>query len=69
MTLPLDSPLRAAQTPFIREDAGTQLIFEWHSLATLAEMRLFPAFLRHALQDLPDSPRHVVEHSDLDPTL
>jgi ADP-ribose pyrophosphatase YjhB (NUDIX family) len=68
MTLPADSPLRAARAPFVREDAGTQLIFEWHDLAALEGMRVFPAFLRGALQTLPDSPRHVVQYDDLAPT-
>src|SRR4051794_3912081 len=65
MTLPADAPLRAARAPFLRDDEGTHLIFEWHPLATLDKVRLFPAFLRAALQALPEGPQHVIEQSDL----
>ncbi len=69
MMLPADSPLRAIRAPFERQDGATRLIFEWHDRATLEGLRLFPAFLRRALQTLPDSPQHVVEQSDLAPVL
>lgn len=68
MTLPPDSPIRATTAPFVREADDTQLIFQWHAVATLEAVRLYPAFLRQALRTLPDSPTHVVEHDDLDAT-
>lgn len=66
MTLPPDSPIRAATAPFVREDGTTQLIFQWHPIEVLERMRLFPAFLRRALRALPQATTHVVEHADFD---
>jgi ADP-ribose pyrophosphatase YjhB (NUDIX family) len=66
MTFPPGSPILAATAPFVRDADDTQLIFQWHPVAALAELRLFPAFLRRALRTLPASVAHVVEHDDLD---
>jgi ADP-ribose pyrophosphatase YjhB (NUDIX family) len=43
------------------EENGTQLIFRWHRLDTLATLNLEPSFLRTALNALPTSITHIVQ--------
>jgi ADP-ribose pyrophosphatase YjhB (NUDIX family) len=47
------------------EENGTQLIFRWHRLDTLANLNLQPAFLKTRLHALPTSITHIV-HRDSD---
>lgn len=63
--LPPDSPLLNQGTLHTGREGDLQLLARWFPLANLAETRLFPAFLRTALLDLPPAPRHVV-HRDAD---
>ena len=39
-----------------------KLIFRWFPLAALQDVRLYPTFLRTRLNDLPDSPEHLIHH-------
>jgi ADP-ribose pyrophosphatase YjhB (NUDIX family) len=66
ITFPPGSPVLAASTPILRDADDTRLIFQWHPIDALEEVRLFPAFLRRALRTLPENVTHVVEHADFD---
>ena len=36
------------------------IVFRWFELHSIAELEIYPAFLRKALEALPASPEHVV---------
>jgi 8-oxo-dGTP pyrophosphatase MutT (NUDIX family) len=59
MDLPHDSPLRDA-VRFDGHENGQRVIFEWHPVETLAELPLYPRFLRAGLQALPANTTHVL---------
>jgi ADP-ribose pyrophosphatase YjhB (NUDIX family) len=48
-----------------KEENGTPLIFRWHALDALADLNMFPSFLRTGLNALPTSITHIV-HKDSD---
>lgn len=41
-------------------ERGHDLLLRWFSVDALPDVQLFPDFLRTAVQQVPDSPRHVV---------
>jgi ADP-ribose pyrophosphatase YjhB (NUDIX family) len=55
-----DSPLRGIREPFPRDDSHVRLIFQWHPLAALPDLPLYPIFLRQSLRTLPHTPVYVV---------
>lgn len=62
--LPSDSPLRGRREPFVGyETDGSEITFEWHDLARLAELPLHPTFFRTALAALPATTEYVL-HRD-----
>ena len=57
-------PLPAGpEFPGRTEDMDPPLVFRWQSLATLAEIPLYPTFLASGLRDLPSQIGHIV-HRD-----
>jgi ADP-ribose pyrophosphatase YjhB (NUDIX family) len=66
LTLPAGSPLLALDRPFIGYEPTCRLIFEWHRLASLDAVRLYPVFLRAGLHALPASPAHILDNDGLD---
>ena len=48
--------------PFEGTEESLRLFFRWFSIDTLHTMRLYPTFLRDALQNLPEHVVHVVHH-------
>jgi ADP-ribose pyrophosphatase YjhB (NUDIX family) len=48
--------------PFEGTEESLRLVFRWFALDALQNVRLYPTFLRDALQDLPDHVEHVVHH-------
>jgi ADP-ribose pyrophosphatase YjhB (NUDIX family) len=65
IAFPADSPVYQRTAPWQRSADETELIFEWFPVAALERVRLFPTFLRHGLQHLPDQIVHLV-HRDED---
>ncbi len=63
MHLPPASPLRD-QTVFVGHEGDMDVHFEWHPVATLENVTLFPTFLRTGLKNLPASTVHVVHIDD-----
>lgn len=57
--LPPDSPLLRQET-FDGDEQGLRLIFRWFALRELADITLYPEFLKIGLRRLPDAPCHVV---------
>lgn len=64
MRVPAGWPLRTAQGPFLGDEHGVRLFFQWFPLEALPAMRVYPSFLARGLQDLPACPQHVV-HTDV----
>jgi len=53
----------APDEPFEGTEENLRLLFRWFPIDSLQEVRLYPTFLRNALQNLPDHVVHVV-HRD-----
>ena len=62
MHLPPDSPLRD-QTSFVGHEGDLHIHFEWHPIATLEKVLLYPEFLRSGLKSIPTSIVHII-HTD-----
>lgn len=62
MYLPPDTPLRD-QTSFVGREGDMDVYFEWHPVATLENIVLYPEFLRTGLKNLPASTVHII-HTD-----
>jgi 8-oxo-dGTP pyrophosphatase MutT (NUDIX family) len=62
MTLPESLPPPQVQPEFTGAEGDKPLAFRWFPLADVESLRLFPAYFRHALRELPTSPVHVVHH-------
>ncbi len=64
MHLPPGSPLRD-QSSFLGHEGDLDVYFEWHPVATLENVILYPEFLRTGLKSLPAVTAHVI-HVDSD---
>lgn len=49
------------QDEFIGKEEEQSLVFRWLSVAELADMEVYPVFLKEGLQRLPDTITHVVQ--------
>ena len=62
VTLPAEgSQLELSKEFYGREENGTELIFRWHRLDALANLKLQPSFLKTNLNALPVSITHIVQ--------
>jgi len=52
----------APDEPFEGTEESLRLFFRWFAIDTLPDVRLYPTFLREALQNLPEHVEHVVHH-------
>ncbi len=64
MRVPADWPLRTASGPFLGDEHGVKLFFQWFPLDALPGMRIYPTFLIDGLRNLPPGPQHIV-HTDV----
>ncbi|HSN78099.1 MAG TPA: NUDIX hydrolase [Anaerolineae bacterium] len=64
MRTPADWPYRMRAEPFLGDEHGVRLIFQWFPLEALPALRVYPSFLASGLRNLPPSPQHVV-HTDI----
>ena len=62
MHLPPDSPLRH-QTSFVGHEGDMDVHFEWHAVAMLENVVLYPEFLRIGLRSIPTNIVHII-HTD-----
>jgi 8-oxo-dGTP pyrophosphatase MutT (NUDIX family) len=62
MQLPVDSPLRD-QPSFLGHEGDMPVYFEWHPIASLENLVLYPTFLRTGLKSIPASVVHII-HTD-----
>ena len=60
MQPPANWPYLDTTEPFFGHEGNVPLVFQWLPLAQLAELTLYPRFLCHALQRLPETVQHVV---------
>jgi ADP-ribose pyrophosphatase YjhB (NUDIX family) len=63
VALPAHAALLNMTGPYTGAGDDEPLVFQWHAIADLAGLPLYPTFLRTALQDLPREPQHIV-HRD-----
>ncbi len=63
MTFPADCYVYSKQEPFFSEDDGVTITFQWFGLDELADLQLYPTFLKAGLLSLPPSTQHIV-HKD-----
>ena len=69
VSIPPDAPILGYREPFIRREeseGAMELIFHWQALDTIEAVNLRPDFLRPGLRDLPQTPRFITEHTDLE---
>ena len=59
MHLSPDSPLRD-QPSFLGHEGNMPVYFEWHPLATLETVALYPTFLRSGLKSIPANIVHII---------
>lgn len=64
MHFPPSSPVLRHASRFDGYEGHVRLIYQWFPVADLAQLRLYPSFLRSELYDLPTTPQHVV-HRDV----
>lgn len=64
MQTPAGWPHRTAVEPFIGDENGVRLVFQWFPLDKLASLRVYPSFLPEGLRNLPLTLQHVV-HVDM----
>ncbi len=65
VTLSTEAPqLDLSKDFYGKEENGTELIFRWHRLDALANLKLFPSFLKANLNALPESITHIVQKDD-----
>ena len=64
MSFPPGSPLYNHRAPFRGCEGNVYLIFEWHPLAALEQLTLYPTFLKRSLQNLPGGIEHIVHTDD-----
>jgi 8-oxo-dGTP pyrophosphatase MutT (NUDIX family) len=62
-TLPDEAACRDVRREFSIVDGGVTCLFRWFPLVEVAQLPIFPTFLRTALTELPLSPEHVI-HTD-----
>jgi hypothetical protein len=58
--LPEGSPFLDLTRDHAAVERGHDLVLRWFAVGTVRDVRLFPAFLRTALEEIHDSPEHVV---------
>lgn len=61
---PSSPVLRHCTEPFDGYEGHIRLIYQWFPVADLAQMRVYPSFLRQELGNLPTTTQHVV-HTDV----
>jgi ADP-ribose pyrophosphatase YjhB (NUDIX family) len=64
VTLLDGSPLQALSEPFVRYDESVPLTFEWHPIAGLEGVALYPTFLREAIADMPAYTQYIVHRDE-----
>lgn len=62
--LPEGSPFMDLTRDHAGLERGRELLLRWFRFSDLANLRVFPEFLRTGMEDLPESPRHIV-HGEL----
>lgn len=60
------SPLLDTRTVCGGQEGDLPLIFQWFPLDAVERTRIYPVFLRTALQSIPDTIEHVVNHDRQD---
>jgi len=60
MTFPHDCFVLKKSEPFRSEDDGVTITFQWFGLDELADLELYPTFLKQGLLSLPSTTQHIV---------
>ena len=62
MSLPAEATQNDVNADFMGREGEVPIIFRWFGVDRLAEVPLFPTFLRSALANVPDHPVHLIHH-------
>lgn len=62
VTLP-EGSLLLEQDEFIGDENGFDALYRWHPLSTLADLTIYPTFLKETLLDLPETPQHIIHNT------
>jgi 8-oxo-dGTP pyrophosphatase MutT (NUDIX family) len=65
VSLPPESGLLDVSATFAGQEEHVPLIFRWFPVADLAELPLYPVFLRVALQSIPDTTQHIIDRDNI----
>jgi len=60
MRFPEDAAIYEMESGSGMEEEKIPMRFQWFKLGELESLNLVPLFLKEALKDIPDSPRHVI---------
>jgi ADP-ribose pyrophosphatase YjhB (NUDIX family) len=58
--LPQNSPFFDLARDHAGVERGHDLVLRWFPIDALADLPLYPEFLRSAVREMPDSPQHIV---------
>ena len=60
MVLPPDCYVLKKHEPFWSEDNGVTITFQWFRRDEVADLELYPTFLKQGLRSLPETTQHIV---------
>ena len=61
MAFPQECDLYQSEGPFIGDENGLKLIYQWHRLDELYRIVLFPEFLVQGLRRIPANTEHILQ--------
>jgi ADP-ribose pyrophosphatase YjhB (NUDIX family) len=64
VSLPPESGLLDVSATLASQEEHAPLIIRWFPVADLAELLLYPVFLRNALQSIPDTTQHIIDRDN-----
>jgi 8-oxo-dGTP pyrophosphatase MutT (NUDIX family) len=60
MAFPQDSHLYLKSEPFLGDEEGIKLIYQWFPIDEIERIELYPTFLKQGLKALPEYIQHIV---------
>lgn len=64
MSFPAAAGLHERGETFIGQEGEMELIFRWHDLATINDLRIYPSFLCDRLMAIPASVEHITHFDE-----
>ncbi len=60
MSFPKDTSYYELDGPFRASDNGYEIIFQWHNIDKLSQIKLYPEFLQKSLRSMPMGTEHII---------